>query len=249
MKVSIVTIVKDDPSGLEKTIQSVRSQTFKTIEHIIVDGGSSEETLKVIDKLRNDMTIFIPGPDKGRYDGMNRGIELSTGGVIGLLHAGDIYCNDSVISDVADKFNDPQTEAVYGDVEFFKKDSGKIIRKWIAGEFDRKKIISQGWVPPHLSLFVKKELFNKYGYYRLDMPIAADHEWMLRLFLDSNANIKYIPATLVMMCHGGESTRSLKNIIKSNIQVAQARKIHNLPTTMFTFVKKILWKIGQLFFK
>lgn len=249
MKISIVTIVKDDPSGLEKTIQSVRRQTFKNIEHVIVDGGSSEETLKVIDKFKSDTTVFIPGPDKGRYDGMNRGIEFSTGSVVGLLHAGDIYCNDLIIAEIINKFDDPLTEAVYGDVEFFKKDSGRIIRKWIAGEFDKSKIVSCGWVPPHLSLFVRKDLFKKYGFYRLDMSIAADHEWMLRLFLDSNAHIKYLPATLVLMCHGGESTRSLRNIIKSNIQVAQARKIHNLPTNLLTFIKKIFWKIGQLFFK
>ena len=248
MKISIITIVKDDPSGLQKTIESVLSQDYSEIEHIVVDGGSGKDTLSVIERYQDKISKFIPGPDLGRYDGMNKGIKAATGDIVGLLHAGDVYCDKTIIEKVMTCFEGENRDAVYGDVEFFIG-SGRIVRRWRAGTFQKRKVISRGWVPPHLSLFLKRVLFEKYGYFRLDMSIAADYEWMLRFFLDENAVVDYFPHTLVLMSHGGESTRSVRNILKSNLQVAKARKIHDLPTSTITFFNKILWKITQLFFK
>lgn len=244
MKVSVITIVKNDPAGLQKTVQSVSSQKYRNIEHIIVDGGSEKETIEFIKGL-GDSVIFLPGPDSGMYDGMNRGVSSAKGEIISLLHAGDVFPDDYVVAKIVNSFVSSGAHAVYGDTEFYDQKSGKISRVWKAGIYEKKNLQKLWWVPPHLSLFVKRSVYQKNGYYRLDLSFAADHEWMLRLFLDDRAKITYLPKTLVIMRSGGQSTSSIRNFVKSNVNIVKAMKMHGISPGVCGFVRKMLWKIRQ----
>ena len=244
MKISVVTIVKDDPAGLQKTVKSVSSQKYRNIEHIIVDGGSEIETVELIKDLGGNF-IFLPGPDSGMYDGMNRGIMSAKGEIISLLHAGDVFSDDYVVARIVNSFVSSGANAVYGDTEFYDKKSGKTSRVWKAGEYERENLEKLWWIPPHLSLFVKKSVYEKKGYYRLDLSFASDHEWMLRLFLDDSAKIIYLPETLVKMRSGGQNTSSVKNFLRSNISLIKVLRMHGLSPGIMGFMRKMLWKIKQ----
>ncbi|HNW83108.1 MAG TPA: glycosyltransferase family 2 protein [bacterium] len=244
MKVSVITIVKNDPAGLQKTVQSVSSQKYRNIEHIIVDGGSERETVELIKNLSGNF-IFLPGPDSGMYDGMNRGVMSAKGEIVSLLHAGDVFSNDYVVARIVNSFVSSGADAVYGDTEFYDKKSGKISRVWKAGVYEKKNLQNQWWIPPHLSLFVKRSVYEKNGYYSLDLSFASDHEWMLRLFLDDSAKIIYLPETLVRMRSGGQNTSSIKNFLHSNLCLIKVLKMHGLSPGITGFVRKMLRKIKQ----
>lgn len=244
MKVSVITIVKDDPAGLQRTVQSVSSQKYRNIEHIIVDGGSEKETVELIKSLGGNL-VFIPGPDSGMYDGMNRGIMSAKGEIISLLHAGDVFADDYVIAGIVNSFVSSGADAVYGDTEFYDRKNGKISRVWKAGNYERENLEKLWWIPPHLSLFVKKKVYDRNGLYRLDLSFASDHEWMLRLFLDDRAKIVYLQKTLVKMRSGGQNTSSIKNFVRSNLCLVKVLKMHGLSPGITGFVRKMLWKIRQ----
>lgn len=244
MKVSVITIVKNDPAGLQKTVQSVSSQKYRNIEHIIVDGGSEGETVELIRSLGGN-SIFLPGPDSGMYDGMNRGVMSAKGEIISLLHAGDVFSNDYVVAGIVNSFVSSGADAVYGDTEFYDKKNGRISRVWKAGKYERENLEKLWWIPPHLSLFVKRSIYERKGYYRLDLSFASDHEWMLRLFLDDRAKIVYLPETLVKMRSGGQNTSSIKNFLQSNFCLVKVLRMHGLSPGIMGFARKMLRKIRQ----
>lgn len=360
MRFSIITATLNNKSGLLRAIESVHSQTYKNVEHIIVDGGStdgSKEILKQIqdDIMRNDggdvssravlsdlkdqerfittagirndnslssgyySLVFISEKDNGIYDAINKGIKLATGDVIGLLHSDDFYADEFVLERYAEVFQDKSipsssfqsqspdlkdqerfliplgirndkkyVEAVYSDLVYVShKSKGRsqpylsagrisnvksqkskvegnedtdyhmqltdysVIRMWktqkeeFTKEAQRHREFLKGWMPPHPTLFVRREVFEKYGFYRMDMKIAADYEMILRLFFKNKITSHYLPITTYCMTIGGVSNKSLKNILRKSSEDFYAMKLHGIPFPIKTLLLKNFRKLPQ----
>ncbi len=245
MKISIITITFNSASTIEQTIRSVIDQTYKNIEYIIVDGKSSDDTLKIVDKYKNSIAKFLSEKDDGLYDALNKGIELATGDVIGILHSDDFYIDNQVIQKYADTFLKNNSDSVYSDLYYVDKTStDKIIRKWKSGEYSSGSFIN-GWMPPHPTFFVKKEIYKKLGKFNLDFKSAADYELMLRFIHKNNISISYMPEYTVKMRVGGKSNITVKNRVNANLEDRKAWEINGLKPRFYTLYLKPFRKIIQ----
>jgi glycosyltransferase len=192
---------------------SIGQQNYPFIEHIIIDGGSSDGSLGIIKKLMIPNSILLSEPDEGIYDALNKGVLLASGDVVGILHSDDFLVDESVLTDVAIIFSDPLVDAVYGDLEYVgQSDITKVIRFWRAGKFSRFKM-SWGWMPPHPALFIRRSVYDRLGLYDVNYKISADYEAILRFFYCHRIVPFYFPRTLVRMRLGGESNKSILKIL------------------------------------
>lgn len=247
LKVSVITVCYNSSETIENTIQSVVSQNYSNIEYIIVDGLSTDDTLKIVDKYKKNIARIISEKDDGIYDAINKGIAVATGSFIAILHADDFYANNDAISDVVDAFTKQNVDAVYGDLQYVDRlDTNKIKRNWISGEYQKQNFLN-GWMPPHPSFFAKKECYSQYGVFNTTLKSAADYELMLRFLYKHNCSVAYIPKVLVKMRVGGKSNVSLMNRIKANREDKKAWELNGLTPEVFTFIKKPLSKLGQFF--
>jgi len=245
MKVSIITVCYNSNDTIESTIQSVVSQNYNNIEYIIVDGLSTDDTLKIVEQYKSKISKVISEKDNGIYDALNKGITAASGDIIAILHADDFYANENVISKVVNEFIQNNVDAVYGDLQYVdKQDTKKIKRNWISGVYQKQNFL-KGWMPPHPSFFVKKECYDKFGLFNTTLKSAADYELMLRFLYKHNCSVVYIPYVLVKMRVGGKSNASLINRIKANREDKMAWKINGLSPGIFTFIRKPLSKLGQ----
>ena len=244
MKVSIITSVYNNEKTIEDAIKSVLSQTYSNIEYIVVDGASKDGTVDVIKKYEDKISTFVSERDKGIYDGLNKGVSLATGDIIAFLHSDDIYENENIITEVVEHFKSTNTDSIYGDLVYVdKEDTSKIFRYWQSGEYTFKKL-SNGWMPPHPTFFVKKEFYDKYGKFDLDFGIAADYDFMLRMLGKYKISTSYLPKVLYKMRVGGASNRSLKNIIQKSREDIKALNNNNIGG-IHTIILKNLSKIPQ----
>lgn len=244
MKVSIITPSFNSDKTIEETINSVLSQTYKNIEYIIIDGGSKDKTLEIIDKYKDKIAKIISEPDKGIYDAMNKGIKLATGEIIGILNSDDLYFDEYVIENIVMVFQKNNIDCLWGDLVYFKYDKNKFTRIWRAGEY-KLGIFKTGWIPPHPTFFIKKEIYEKYGNFRLDFPVAADYELMFRFLEKYKIKGYYLPKFLVKMRVGGNSNK-LKNIIKGNLECIKAWEINGFKMPFYVPFLRILRRIFQI---
>lgn len=245
MLVSIITVVLNAKDTIEDTIRSVLSQTYKDIEYIVVDGGSTDGTSDIINRYKDKIPKFISEKDEGIFDAMNKGLKLSRGGLIGFLHSDDIYANSCVIEKVVEEMERNNVDACFGDLVYVdRKNPNRVIRYWKSSSFRLGKF-KRGWMPPHPTFFVRKWVYEKYGGFNLDFPIAADYELMLRFLEKYKIKTCYIPQVLVKMRMGGNSNRSVKNIIKANIECYKAWKENDLEISPFIIFKKPILKLSQ----
>ena len=248
-KISIITVSFNSVITIRDTIESIISQDYNNIEYIIIDAGSKDGTLDVIKEYEEQISYFISENDEGIYDGMNKGIAAASGDIIGILNSDDFYPNSFVISNVARSFEKRGCDAVYGDLVYVKFfDIDKIIRYWQSGVYTIKKI-KNGWMLPHPTFFVKKYLYDKYGYYNTDLKSAADYEMILKLLYKYNIKVFYIPMILVNMRMGGASNSSLLNRIRANKEDGLAWTKIQLNKPIFVRIKKPLQKIKQFFLR
>jgi len=244
MKVSILTATYNSSETLEACLQSIHSQTYPHLEHIIIDGGSTDGTLDVIKKYENKITKVISEPDHGIYDAMNKGLRLADGDIIGILNSDDMYADNSVIESVVRTITDNNVDSCYGDLVYVDKDdTTKIKRQWKAGEYKKEKF-KTGWMPPHPAFFVKKEMYERYGYLNLDFPLAADYELMLRFLYRYGITTAYIPKILVKMRSGGTSRPGLYTV-RAMIENYRAWKVNGLHPSLLTFLLKPVSKLRQ----
>lgn len=249
MKVSIITICFNSVETIEDTIGSVLSQDYKDIEYIVVDGGSTDETLEILSRYKNRISRIISEPDEGIYDAMNKGIRLATGEIIGFLNSGDIYMSESVAGQVVDSIQANDTDCCYGNLELVsKEDPEKTVRKWVSQPY-QDSLFKKGWHPPHPTFFVKKSVYDKYGFFDLSYSIASDYELMLRFLQKYSISSCYIPTTLVRMRIGGKSNKNLCQIIRANIECYRAWKKNGLTISPFIMLRKPLSKVRQYFVK
>jgi glycosyltransferase len=249
MKVSIITVCFNSDKTLADTIASVASQDYPDIEYILVDGGSSDNTKAIIQQYAEHVNIFISEPDKGIYDAMNKGLALAKGDVIGILNSDDVLAGNYVISMIADAFScHPEIDCVYGDLLYVAADNTeKVIRTWKAGPFRPNSFVN-GWMPPHPSFYVRREVYMECGFFDLSFPLAADYEFMLRVMLKHKKLSKYIPHVFVRMRTGGVSNNSLLNRRRSFQENKAAWARNGLQPRFYTIYFKIFRKLSQFFF-
>ena len=244
MKISIITATYNSAATVRDTLTCIASQRYHNIEHIIVDGVSKDNTLAIVGEFSH-IAKTISEKDKGIYDAMNKGVQLATGEVIGILNSDDFYTNPEVLTKVAAAFTDPAVEAVYGDLQYVKADNTDVVtRTWKSGMF-RKKNLYYGWMPPHPTFFVRRHVYEKCGLFNTTLRSAADYELMLRVLLKFNTRVQYIPEVLVKMRAGGMSNASLKNRLRANKEDAMAWKLNGLKPYFFTMWFKPLRKVLQ----
>lgn len=245
MKVSIITVVFNSKDTIEHTIESVLSQNYKNIEYIIIDGGSTDGTVDIIKKYEDRLAYWVSEPDDGLYDAMNKGIKAATGDVVGILNSDDMYADSSVIEETVNVISKEKVDTCYGDLVYVdKNNTQKVRRQWKSGNFLRDRF-KRGWMPPHPTFFVKREIYQKYGLFNTNFPIAADYELMLRFLYKLGCSTAYIPKVLVKMRTGGNSSPSLANTIKANIEGYRAWKVNGLKPNPVIFIIKPLSKIAQ----
>ena len=244
-RISIITVAFNAQNTIERCINSVLRQKFKKFEYIIIDGGSTDNTCKIISNYRNNIDVFISEPDNGIYDAMNKGIALATGDVVGTVNADDYYADDDVLNSIAKVFAGQDTSILYGDLDYVDQ-SDKIIRKWRSGTYSRG-VFNWGWMPPHPTFYCKKILFDRLGAYKLDYGSAGDYELMLRFIHLNNNNAYYLNKVLIKMVIGGVSNKSLTNRVQAMRFDLKAMRDNNVRLPMVTILFKPLRKLAQFF--
>jgi len=248
MRISIITVSYNSADTIKDTLQCVSGQQYNNIEHIIVDGNSTDLTATIIGGF-NHVHTFISEPDAGLYDAMNKGLRLASGDIIGILNSDDVYADNQVLDRVVAAFNDTGTDCVYGDLQYVQTNNlDKVVRTWKAGKFIRENFL-YGWMPPHPTFFVRKEVYDKVGFFNTELKSAADYEIMLRILYMHGYKASYIPSVLVKMRSGGISNASLRNRFRANREDAKAWRLINKRPHFFTVYLKPLRKIPQYLIK
>lgn len=249
IKFSVITATYNSSASVADTIKSILNQDYDNYEIIFIDGASKDKTLDVI-KTETfsaiDKVKIISEPDAGIYDALNKGIMNSAGDVIAFLHADDFYASDNVLRNIAAKFDEADSDSVYGDLEYVRKENTeKIIRYWRSGSFTIAKL-KKGWMPPHPAFFVKKEIYEKFGNFDLSFKIAADYDFMMRVLFKEKISTAYLPEVLVKMRVGGESNKSISNILKKSNEDLRAMKKNSLGG-LPALISKNIRKVPQFF--
>jgi glycosyltransferase involved in cell wall biosynthesis len=248
MKISIITATYNSAATVKDTLTSIQQQDYPDIEHIIVDGRSIDNTLKIVSGFPHIAKV-ISEKDKGIYDAMNKGISLATGAVIGILNSDDIYTNPTVLSTVAKVFGDPKVMTCYADLQYVHPGNlNRTIRTWKSGPFKRRNFYN-GWMPPHPTFFVRTEVYDRVGLFNPDLRSAADYEIMLRILLKHGLTSHYIPQVIVKMRAGGMSNASFGNRLRANKEDRLAWKLNELQPHFFTLYMKPIRKITQFIIK
>lgn len=250
MKISIITVVYNNRTYIEDCILSVAGQTYKNVEYIIVDGGSTDGTVDIIRKYDARISMWTSEPDIGIYDAMNKGISKATGDVIGLLNADDVYFNDEVLEKVASVMSDLSLDACYADLTYVDcKDLNKTVRYWRSRQFETG-FFKKGWVPPHPTFFARKKIYDNFGIFDLDFKLAADFELMARFLERYMIRSNYIPSIFVKMRLGGATNKSLINIMKQNIEIVRACRKNTIEISLISFLcNKITDRFKQFLLK
>jgi len=248
MKISIITITYNSEDTIRDTIDSVLSQSYTDIEHVIVDGQSTDKTMDIIRSYGDKIHKVISEPDKGLYDALNKGIRNASGDVVGFMHSDDVFASNSVVKTITEVFENFGVDSMYGDLIYVNKnDTNKLVRLWRAGKFKTRKMLF-GWMPPHPTFYVKRELYLKYGGFDLSYRISADYENMLRFLFRNKISTFYLPMFIVKMRLGGESNRSLSNILKKSLEDMKAIKKNGLLLQLIpALLNKNLSKVKQYF--
>lgn len=247
MKISIITVCYNSAETIEKTFQSVAMQTYSNLEYIVIDGGSKDNTLAIIKKNTNLITKWISEPDKGLYDAMNKGIELATGDIIGILNSDDTFYNDSVLEELASFHSNHEIDASIGNI-VQHNEQGKIVRKYSAKTWLPEKL-KFGFMPAHPAIFFKKELFENYGKYALDFKIGADYELITRFFLKNKITWKYSGISTTAMLIGGVSSSGYQSYKLITKEIAKALNRNNIDFSYTRVFLRGFWKLAGFFNK
>jgi glycosyltransferase len=228
LHISVITAVLNKAQTLQAALRSVHGQSWPDVEHIVVDGGSTDGSLEIVERERAGIAKLLPGPDGGLYDALNKGIRAATGDVVGFMHADDVYATPEALARVAAMFADPAIEAVYGDLEYVSKDdASRVTRYWRAGAYSREQL-AQGWMPPHPTFYVRREVYERLGGFDTRFRISADYENMLRLLWKGKVRAAYVPEVLVRMRLGGMSNATLFQMLRKSREDYAAMRQHGI---------------------
>ncbi len=244
-KISVITVVRNAADTIEETVRSVLAQKYPAIEHIVVDGASTDATLEILNRYRSKIAKIVSEPDRGIYDAMNKGIMLATGDVIGCLNADDVYEHPHVLDRIAGVFKDQSVEACYGDLVYVDPyDMRAVWRYWKSCDY-REGLCDKGWMPAHPTFYVRRQVYERLGGFDLRYPRQADFELTMRFLEIGRVRSVYLPEILVRMRAGGFSNNSIGWVLKGNLESYRACKRHGRPVTPWFFVHKIASRIPQ----
>jgi glycosyltransferase involved in cell wall biosynthesis len=247
MKISVITVAYNAAATIEDTIRSVAAQCHPHVEHIVVDGASTDGTTQILESHRGQLARIISEPDRGIYDAMNKGIGAATGDVIGFLNADDVFADGRVLSRIADAFGDPGMEACYADLIFVdSSDRRKVLRYWRSQPY-RKGLFETGWMPAHPTFYARREVYERFGGFDLDYKRQADFELTMRFLGVHKIRSVYFPEIWVHMLPGGISNNSLSGILHGNLEAYRACKKHRLAVTPLFIARKMLSRVPQFF--
>lgn len=242
VKITIVTATWNSAGTINDCLDSIAAQSWPNREHVLIDGASRDNTVQVLAARRAQIAVLVSEPDHGIYDALNKGIARSSGDVVGFLHADDVYAGSDVLARVAEAFADPAVGAAYGDLQYVRKDDTRqIVRHWKSNPF-RSAQLRRGWMPPHPTLYVRREWYERIGGFDTRYRIAADYHSILRLFTQPGFKSIYVPKVFVKMRLGGASNGSLANIVRKSREDLDA-----LRRTGVGGLRALAWKnIGKL---
>lgn len=247
MKLTVITVCYNSAAYIADSLRSVDSQTWQDFEHIIVDGGSADDTMKIVRSDSQSWRRWISEADRGIYDAMNKGIRMAAGEVIGFINSDDFYTSPHVLAKVADVFRDPSVDACYGDLCYVKQDDiASVVRYWRSSVF-RPGLFLRGWCPPHPTFFVRRSVYERLHGFDLQYKIAADVELMARFMEVHRIRTRYIPEVLVTMRLGGASNQSWSSVLRQNREIFGALKTHGLRPSLASFVAGKLLSRGKQF--
>ena len=237
-KISLITAVYNREDYIAHAIESAQNQTYQNVEHIFIDGASTDKTIEIIKNMQRPQDIFISEKDDGIYDALNKGIKFSTGEILGIIHSDDFFTDEHVLQNIIEAFQDPNIDGVYGDLDYVSaKDEKKIIRHWVAKKYSYKNIF-KGWMPPHPTVFLRRNVIERWGgYHSKDYKISADYDALLRYLVKGKIKIAYIPRVLVKMRVGGESNRSILQIFIKSKEDLKAIRRNNIGGIYTLFLK------------
>lgn len=239
MKISIITATYNSSKTIIDTILSLEKQTYSNIEYIIVDGASSDNTLDIIKKYSTKISTIISEPDKGIYDALNKGIMASTGDIVGFLHSDDVFAYPNAIEDLVSTLVNDKSQAIYADLEYVSKENTEnVVRRWVSGSYKHENL-KKGWMPPHPTFFMKKEIYKEHGVFDLNFKISADYDSLLRYLWLHNISVSYLPKVVTKMRVGGESNRSFLNILKKTKEDILVLQKNNIFWVYPLFMKNI----------
>jgi len=247
MKIVVITVCYNSAKTIGQTLRSVREQTHKDVEHIVVDGGSTDNTLAVVAAEGSHVAKLISERDNGIYDAMNKGIQLATGDVIVFLNADDLYKDADVLAQVAQVMQTEQLDALYGNVEFFRPgQQDVVVRCYNSARFNADRL-GWGWMPAHPALFVRRTLFERYGMFRTDYRIAGDFEFIARVFKHPELRHRHLAKSLVCMQMGGISTSGWRATLQLNREMMRACRANGIQTNWLKMLVRYPLKALEFF--
>jgi len=244
LKISVVTATYNSSATLPATLQSLAAQTYLNVEHLVIDGGSSDNTMQLVQSDGFANRVALTEPDDGLFDALNKGISRATGDVIGFLHSDDVLASSDVLESIARAFHDPAVLAVYGNLVYETREAPhKTIRYWRSGEFAMPKL-RQGWMPPHPTLYLRRSIYQRFGAFDLSYRIAADYDFILRILPRIADGVRYLDKLVVKMKVGGNSNRSIQNIIEKSSEDLRALRSNEIGG-LGSLLLKNTSKVGQ----
>jgi glycosyltransferase involved in cell wall biosynthesis len=248
MKVTIITVTYNSSKYLEDCINSVVHQKYNDIEHIIIDGGSTDGTVAIIKSYESHIAKWVSEKDKGMYDAINKGMKMATGDVIGILNSDDILASDDIIGEIANSFIQHKVDSVYGDLTYVEQENlQKILRFWKGGSYNRNRFL-YGWMPAHPTFYVRKDIVDKFGGYESHYFTAADYEFMTRYLYHHRISAYYLPKLVVKMRIGGASNGNLFRRLRANRRDYLAMRKNQVPFPFIASVLKPLIKLHQYYY-
>ncbi|MFA5644405.1 MAG: glycosyltransferase family 2 protein [Patescibacteria group bacterium] len=249
MKISIITPTYNSAKTLQDTLESISQQSHQNLEHLIINGLSKDDTLKIAREYQEKFPYIkiISEKDSGIYEAMNKGISLASGDIITILNSDDFYIDNEVLAKVSRIFEErEEIQAVYGDLIYVKrKDVNKNIRHWISGEYQEEKL-NWGWTIPHPTFFLRSEIYKK-NKYNTSLALASDYELILRLLKIDKIKTYYLPQVLVKMRAGGSSGKDIFNRIRGWRELKESWKINSLVIPRFFILRRLFCKVNQFF--
>jgi glycosyltransferase len=245
MKITLITATYNSERFLQQCIQSIANQSYTNIEHIVVDGGSTDNTIEIIKENENTIAKWISEPDRGMYDAINKGIKMATGDVIGILNSDDMLVNKDVIAKIVKTFIEKGVDSVYGDLEYVDQEyTNRVFRVWKGKTYNRN-LFKMGWMPGHPTFYIKRELIEKHGKYENHFYTAADYEFMARYLYKHQISSYYLPEMIVKMRTGGASNRNLNQRLRANRRDYLAMKKNSIPMPFMVSILKPIIKLHQ----
>jgi glycosyltransferase len=245
MKITLITVTYNSEKYLSQCIESIHAQSYKNIEHIIIDGNSTDKTVSIIKKYESKIAAWVSEPDRGMYDAINKGIKMATGEVIGILNSDDILATNDAIETIVKTFNEQQVDSIYGDLQYVdKQNTERVFRVWKGKKYSRS-LFKMGWMPGHPTFYIKKSAIDKFGGYENHYFTAADYEFMARYLYKHQISSYYLPKLIVKMRTGGASNKNLNQRLRANRRDYLAMKVNSIPMPFMVSILKPLIKMHQ----